>query len=148
MRLLSRGNSTRKVVPAPSPLSTESVASCASATIFTIASPRPAPWIALGRDLRAEEGLEDLLAVGRADPDAGVGDLEDRLVVLHQRPDLEPAAGRRELDRVGHEVVHELREPAAVAADREPVLQLADQLDARPVRLERRPARRCAPPRA
>src|SRR5207302_2768809 len=68
--------------------------------------------------LRAEEALEQPLALAVGDPDAPVVDLDQDEAVAPVDGEVDRAGLRAELDRVGDEVVEHLPEPAPVAADR------------------------------
>src|SRR5262245_18788273 len=68
-----------------------------------------------GRHL-AELLEHGVLILGR-DTDARVGDRDLETAVRRDGPDLDPAALRRELDRVGQEIEHDLLDLALVGAD-------------------------------
>ena len=75
---------------------------------------------------RALELLEDALVVFRRDADAGVGDGEQRGLVLDPAGDGDGAARRRELDGVGDQVAQRLLEPALVDLDRAQIGRAVD----------------------
>ena len=56
------------------------------------------------------ETIEDLLALGRSNANACVDDLDDEVVVLDLRSDIDLAALGRELDGVGKQVEDNLGE--------------------------------------
>ena len=89
------------------------------------------PWIERSvASWRAVEALEQPVLLGGGDPDAGVGDLDHRAAVAALGAHGDRPAGRRELDRVGHEVVDDLGEPVGVAGERRDRVGLGDQLQA------------------
>src|SRR5439155_19023859 len=87
----------------------------------------------LERRLRAEEPLEQASALLLRDPDPRVGDLEAHRPVLGPERDVDPSAGRRELDRVRDEIVEQLREAGALTLDGRYVVGAHVQLDPRRV---------------
>jgi hypothetical protein len=78
----------------------------------------------------AEEPLEELVLLLGRKPEPGVLDLDDGRVVDRLQPDLDPPAGRGELERVRDEVVENLREPGAIALQPRDLLRPRDQRDA------------------
>jgi hypothetical protein len=83
------------------------------------------------RGLRAEELVEELLLVGLADADPGVADLDPRLVAQGADGELDAATLWRELDRIRHEVVQQLAEPAGVTTDEQLRTGLVAEVHAR-----------------
>ena len=93
------GSARTNVAPPPGAASTQRRPPLRSTKPRAIASPSPEPRSPSSR-ARADERLEDALALASRDSRAAVGDANDDLVVRRRRTQLDSRVGRRELERV------------------------------------------------
>src|SRR3954469_7470625 len=84
---------------------------------------------ALGRARGAVEALEQALVLRGGNADPRVLHLDPRTLLRPAEPHGDAPAGRRELDRVGDQVVDDLAQAVGIALDRRYVLAVDDELD-------------------